>query len=361
MVLLPSLGARAGDGAGRGGRPARRRPGLQGVRRSVASRRPGSPTYAARARSGGRCSGRRRTSTRAWWPGRAATRRPRPRPARRCSPSSTRRSPTAARGCAARCAGSPARSRPPRRPCEGRDRPARAGRVAGRRGLRPDRRGAQVTLSIQPEEQRSVTVRAPAKINLHLGVGAPAQRRVPPARHRLPGGRAVRRRPRQPTARATWRSSPASYLPLGILPEGEDNIVAHAARLLADHGRARDGAAARRPARREADPGRRRDGRRVRRRGRHAGRAGPALGAAHERRRAPRPRRPAGQRRAVLARRRHRARRAAAASSCTRCPTATPGGGSWCRRTRGSRRRRSTAASTRCSPTHRSRRRARPP
>ena len=30
-----------------------------------------------------------------------------------------------------------------------------------------------MTLSIQPEEQRSVTVRAPAKINLHLGVGRP--------------------------------------------------------------------------------------------------------------------------------------------------------------------------------------------
>ena len=30
-----------------------------------------------------------------------------------------------------------------------------------------------MSLSIQPEEQRSVTVRAPAKVNLHLGVGRP--------------------------------------------------------------------------------------------------------------------------------------------------------------------------------------------
>ena len=40
----------------------------------------------------------------------------------------------------------------------------------------------------------SVTVRAAAKINLHLGVGARPRRRLPPARHRLPGDRAVRRR-----------------------------------------------------------------------------------------------------------------------------------------------------------------------
>ena len=32
-----------------------------------------------------------------------------------------------------------------------------------------------MTLSIQPDAQRSVTVRAPAKINLHLGVGRPRE------------------------------------------------------------------------------------------------------------------------------------------------------------------------------------------
>ena len=50
-------------------------------------------------------------------------------------------------------------------------RPAGPRRVARRRRVRPDRRGA-AAVSALPQEEREVTVRAAAKINLHLGVGA---------------------------------------------------------------------------------------------------------------------------------------------------------------------------------------------
>ena len=89
------------------------------ARRSTASRRsrpPGSPTYVARAPSAVTCSGPSPTSTQVWSRGYAVTRPPPPRRASRCSRSSTRRSPSAARVCAARCGGWPAPPRRPRRP-----------------------------------------------------------------------------------------------------------------------------------------------------------------------------------------------------------------------------------------------------
>ncbi len=60
---FPTHPSRARDGAARGGRPARRRPGLQGVRRA---QREGALVRRRRARGQGRaarCSGRRPTST----------------------------------------------------------------------------------------------------------------------------------------------------------------------------------------------------------------------------------------------------------------------------------------------------------
>ena len=60
-------------------------------------RLPGTPTFSERARSAGPCSGQRPTSTPGWCRSYAATRRRRPRPVRRCSPSWTRRSHNGAR------------------------------------------------------------------------------------------------------------------------------------------------------------------------------------------------------------------------------------------------------------------------
>ena len=144
LALLPSLRARAGDGAGRGRRPARRAARLARPTASRRSRPPGTPTYAGPARSAATCSGRRPTST----PGLVAwTRRDPPattrHPRARCSRSSTPRSPSAARRCAARSGRWPAPPRPsrPRSPHAGVD-PLARGEVARRRGVRPDRRGA---------------------------------------------------------------------------------------------------------------------------------------------------------------------------------------------------------------------------
>ena len=81
------------------------------------------------------------------------------------------------------------RGRPRAPPASTRSRAARSLDVER---LRADRRGAAASESAA----WSVTVRAPAKINLHLGVGAPARGRLPPAGHRLPGRRPVRRRHR---------------------------------------------------------------------------------------------------------------------------------------------------------------------
>jgi 4-diphosphocytidyl-2-C-methyl-D-erythritol kinase len=89
-----------------------------------------------------------------------------------------------------------------------------------------------VTLSIQPEEQRSVTVRAPAKINLHLGVGRPRNDGYHPL-DTVFQAVGLFDDVRASDGEGNVSVEPATYLPLGILLEGEDNIVTHAARLLA--------------------------------------------------------------------------------------------------------------------------------
>jgi 4-diphosphocytidyl-2-C-methyl-D-erythritol kinase len=93
-----------------------------------------------------------------------------------------------------------------------------------------------VTLSIQPDSPRSITVRAPAKINLHLGVGGP----------RADGFHALDTvfqavglydDVRASDGEGAVTVEPAAYLPLGVVSElsgWEENIVGDAARLLAD-------------------------------------------------------------------------------------------------------------------------------
>ena len=150
-----------------------------------------------------------------------------PPPASRSSRSSTRRSPSGARRCAPPCACWPARPRPPRPRCAhaGVD-PMARGEPLDVDAVRPDRRGPR---PVPPEAARPrsarVTVRAPAKINLRLGVGAAARRRLPPAGHRLPGDRPVRRRhghatpttgrtrQRRPTPTGSTRDVPARRRP----------------------------------------------------------------------------------------------------------------------------------------------------
>ena len=239
-----------------------------------------------------------------------------------------------------------------------RHRPDGARRVAdGRRTSRgsPRRWTSRVTLSIQPDAQRSVTVRAPAKINLHLGVGAPARGRLPPARHRLPGGRALRRR-RGPTDGDGDRDGRAGVdLPASVLDD-----LAEPGR---QHRRPR-----RPPARRaprsptscrsstcsidKGDPGRRRHGRRLRRRAPRpwspwtgsgtCGTSDDDLLAAGRR---------ARQRRAVRAGRRHRARHRPRRAGARRPRPGhlVVGGGPVARGPVDAGR--STAASTSCSPT----------
>ena len=89
-----------------------------------------------------------------------------------------------------------------------------------------------MTLSIQPEEQRSVTVRAPAKINLHLGVGRPREDGFHPL-DTVFQAVGLFDDVRATDGEGQVSVEPAAYLPLGVLLEGEDNIVTHAARLLA--------------------------------------------------------------------------------------------------------------------------------
>ena len=188
LELLPVARARAGDGAGRGGRPAgRARP----ARRSYGiprSRRPGTPTYAGPARSGATSSGRHPTSTRglvAW------TRREPPaddRDPRAGLRGRRRRLRPPAQGAARRAGELPARPRRPRRRSGGRGRPDGAGEpLDGRRFARI----AEAT-GCAPVIGR-VTVRAPAKINLLLGVGRPRAGGFHPAGDRLPGGQPLRR------------------------------------------------------------------------------------------------------------------------------------------------------------------------
>ena len=127
-------------------------------------------------------------------------------PARRSSPSSTPRSPTGARASAVPCASWPARPRRPRplwrRPVSSRSRGA--SRWASPTSPGSPRRWHEGGAGLTPEPQRSITVRAPAKVNLHLGVGARRTGRLPPARHRVPGGRALRRRAGQRRSRCRW-------------------------------------------------------------------------------------------------------------------------------------------------------------
>ena len=89
-----------------------------------------------------------------------------------------------------------------------------------------------MTLSVQPEEQRSVTVRAPAKINLHLGVGRPRNDGYHPL-DTVFQAVGLFDDVRATDGDGTVSVEPAAYLPLGVLLDGEDNIVTHAARLLA--------------------------------------------------------------------------------------------------------------------------------
>ena len=93
-----------------------------------------------------------------------------------------------------------------------------------------------MTLSIQPEEQRSVTVRAPAKINLHLGVGRPRNDGYHPL-DTVFQAVGLFDDVRASDGEGTVSVEPAAYLPVGVLADlGDDqadNIVTHAARLLA--------------------------------------------------------------------------------------------------------------------------------
>jgi 4-diphosphocytidyl-2-C-methyl-D-erythritol kinase len=89
-----------------------------------------------------------------------------------------------------------------------------------------------MTLSALPEEQRSVTVRAPAKINLHLGVGRPRNDGYHPL-DTVFQAVGMYDDVRASDGEGSVVVEPASYLPVGVLPEPDDNIVSHAARLLA--------------------------------------------------------------------------------------------------------------------------------
>ncbi len=89
-----------------------------------------------------------------------------------------------------------------------------------------------MTAGLTPEPQRSVTVRAPAKVNLHLGVGA----RRTDGFHPLDTvfqAVGLYDDVRASDGRGGVVVEPASYLGDVVLPDPDDNIIAHAARLLA--------------------------------------------------------------------------------------------------------------------------------
>jgi 4-diphosphocytidyl-2-C-methyl-D-erythritol kinase len=90
-----------------------------------------------------------------------------------------------------------------------------------------------MTLSIQPEERRSVTVRAPAKINLHLGVGRPRHDGFHPL-DTVFQAVGLFDDVRAADGDGAIDIEAASYLPVGALPDPADNIVSTAARLLAE-------------------------------------------------------------------------------------------------------------------------------
>jgi 4-diphosphocytidyl-2-C-methyl-D-erythritol kinase len=89
-----------------------------------------------------------------------------------------------------------------------------------------------MTLSIQPEEQRSIAVRAPAKVNLHLGVGRPGDDGFHPL-DTVFQAVGLYDDVRATDGDGTITIEAASYLAPGALPDQADNIVGRAARLLA--------------------------------------------------------------------------------------------------------------------------------
>jgi 4-diphosphocytidyl-2-C-methyl-D-erythritol kinase len=92
-----------------------------------------------------------------------------------------------------------------------------------------------VSLSIQPEEQRSITVRAPAKINLHLGVGRPEVDGYHPL-DTVFQAVGLYDDVRATDGDGTVTVEPAPYLPedaLTDLTDQRDNIVVRAGQLLA--------------------------------------------------------------------------------------------------------------------------------
>ena len=93
----------------------------------------------------------------------------------------------------------------------------------------------RMTLSIQPDAQRSVTVRAPAKINLHLGVGRPREDGFHPL-DTVFQAVGLYDDVRATDGDGTVTVEPASYLPASVLDDlasPDSNIVTLAARLLA--------------------------------------------------------------------------------------------------------------------------------
>ena len=206
----------------------------------------------------------------------------------------------------------------------------RAASRCGVERLRRDRRGARrrgASGAGRRDRAASVTVRAPAKINLHLGVGPAARRRLPPAGHRLPGGRPLRRGHRRPSddrRRLDRVDGDRRRRPRRGAARRRQHRRPRR-RLLAAAPRRRPRGA---PCTSPRDPGRRRHGRRLGRRGRRAGGLRPRCGDRQSRRRRPaRARRRARQRRPVRAGRRHRARhRPRRAGHARRWPAATTGG-----------------------------------
>ncbi len=219
-----------------------------------------------------------------------------------------------------------------------------------RAGIDPMTRGEQLRVRqfvrIAEEIRRmiarmSVTVRAPAKINLHLGVGLPARTattRCSPSTRR--SACTTTSRSATPSVVGRRRARSATWT-LGVPPRrGQHRRPRRPAA-----GRAPRPRACGRDRDRQGDPGRRRPGRRQRGRRRGAGGARPAVGPADHRRGPARARRAARQRRAVRADRRHRARhRARRAGRAGRGPRhLLVGGGA---HATGSRPPRSTATST---------------
>ena len=123
-----------------------------------------------------------------------------------CSPSSTRRSPIAARRCAGRSASSPAPPRPRRRPwpppASTRSRGAsRCGSPTSSASPRPWISPVVEVRAQRASRPTAVTVTVPAKINLHLGVGAPREDGGVEPRTLKPEGAAALRRSRCEAAR----------------------------------------------------------------------------------------------------------------------------------------------------------------